>query len=270
MPRATSGVPCVTRAARRTGSSPSRRAQLIELGMLRVESRAVDAVRDDAVLTVEVASDEIPCGNTHSHVHMEAVEVALEEGTAVVVTEIAPRHRVEGADVRTAVEAQHRDWQRRHQRLVVVHHVEVVLVEQRAHPAHQVEGQRDACHRTVGPHRDAAADAHVSGDAMVVADTARWREHGHVVTTGAELCRQVPDVLGHSPRVHEVVGGDETDLHRGPAAGQMGSRTCHCSGCERIASSKMRSSICAVLRTSASLGASGEYRISGCTLASTR
>src|ERR1019366_5052321 len=246
------------------------RAQLVELGMVWIEPRAIDPVRDNAVVPFEIARDEISCRDAHRHVNMEAVEVALEEGPSVVVAEVAARHGMEGADVRAAVEAQHGDRQRWHERLVGVDDVEVVLVEQGPNPPDQVERQRDARHRAVGAHRDAAADAHVPGDAVVVADAARRCEHGYVVATRPQLRGEVADMLGHPPRVHEVVRGDETDLHRGPDAGQMGSRTCHCSGCSRMAASKMRSNICAVLRTSASLGASVAYRISGWTTALTR
>ncbi len=231
--------------------------------MVGIEPGAVDAVGDDPVLAFEISRDEIPCGHAHGDVHVEAVEVSLEKRPAVVVPEVAPGHRVEGADVRTAVESQHGDRQRGHKWLVVVDDVEVVLVEQRSHAPHQVKRQCDASDGAVGAHRDAPPDPHVPGDAVVVSNPARGREHGHVVAARAQLGGEVPDVLGDPSWVHEVVRGDEADLHGVPVAGQMGSRTCHCSGCSRIAPSKMRSSICAVLRTSASLGASGEYRISG-------
>ena len=189
---------------------------------------------------------------------METVEIALEKRPAVVVPEVTAGHGVERADVRAAVESQHRDRQRGHEGLVIVDDVEMVLVEQGSNAPHQVEGQSDASHGSVGAHRNAPSDAHVPGDAVVVANAARGCEHGHVVAASAQLGREVPDVLGDPPWVHEVVRGDQADLHRVPVAGQMGSRTCHCSGCSRIAPSKMRSSICEVLRTSASLGASAE------------
>ncbi len=140
--------------------------------MIRRESRAVDAVGDHPVLTLEVPRDEVPRRHADGNVHVEAVEIAFEEWPPVVVAEVAPRHRVECADVRTAVKAQDGDRQGGHQRLVVVHDVEMVLVEQRANSAHKVERQRDARHRPVGAHRDAATDPHVPGDAMVVADAA--------------------------------------------------------------------------------------------------
>src|ERR1022692_3305476 len=211
--------------------------------MIRVESRAVDAVGDDPVLAFEVPCDEVTRRHAHRHVNVKPVEIAFEERPAVVVAEVAPSHRVEGADIRAAVKPQHRDRQRGHERLVIVHNVEVVLVEQRAHPANEVERQRDARHGAVGPDRHATADAHVPGDAVVVADAAGRREHGHVVAASPELCGKVADMLGDPPGVHEVVGGDEADLHCGAVAGQMGSRTCHCSGCKRMASSKMQSRI---------------------------
>ena len=226
------------------------RAQSMPLGTTRYSPSKYRAMKSRAGTLTAM------CG-------VQPLEVALQERPAVVVAEVAPRHRVEGADVGPAVKAQHRDRQRRNEWLVVMHDVECVLVEQRADAPYEVKRQRDPRHRSVGADRDASSDADVPGDAVVVADPARRREHRHVVAACPQLLRQMPDVLGHPTRVHEVVRRDQADLHRAPAAVQIGSSTCHCSGCSRIAFSKMRSKICAVLRTSASLGVSVEYLISG-------
>src|SRR5437879_2478168 len=96
-----------------------------------MEAHAVDAVGHDAVVTLEISRDEITCGSAHRYEPVEPVEVALEKRPSIVVTEVAARHRVKGADVGAAMEAQHGYGQRRHERLVVVDNVERRLLEQR-------------------------------------------------------------------------------------------------------------------------------------------
>ena len=191
--------------------------------MVGPEGLHVDAVGHDlGVGAGEVLAQEVPGRTADRDRPVQAPQVGPEERPAVVVADVALGEGVEGGHVGGGRHPQHSHGQRRHEGLVEMEDVEILVLEDLADPPGEVEAEADAGHRVVDRHRDHAPDPVEVGVGHILAGTGR--QHLDVVAEQPQMMTELADVRGDAARVGPVVRRDQADLHGRLRTGWVGER----------------------------------------------
>ncbi len=177
------------------------------------EALHVDAVRDDLVLAWEELADEVPSRRGHRDPAVQTGGIALEHPAAELVRGREAREGMERGDVDAATLLEHDQRQERHERLVEVEQVELLVLE------HRPDLRREAWRERQGADRAVGRDGHAHPDADDVALRAALgpvaaADDADVVAAQAQVLVQIPDVLGDATWKRVDVGRDQADLHR--------------------------------------------------------
>ncbi len=176
------------------------------------EAVDVDAVRDDLVVALEVAVDEVAGGRAHGDAAVQALGVGAHHPPAELVGRRPAPEGVERRDVHALRAAQDDRREERHERLVEVEQVEALPFQHRPDLRQVARRQGDRPDRAVGRHAEALAEADHVALTRALEAVARG-DDPDVVAPRSEPLVEVADVLVHATGERVDVRSHEADLH---------------------------------------------------------